>query len=866
MPAKPSELDLNDAPARASKLFLVDANGLMYRAFYALPEEIATSAGEPTNALLGFANMLAKLMTTYRPQGVLVCWDEKPTHRLEMHPDYKVSRRPMPDLLREQRPHFKPLVEAFGYENFSVEGWEADDVIGTLSRIADEAGVPTCVVSTDRDAFQLVSENVCLMMTPRGVEDPQVYTPERVIARLGIPPAAVPDYIGLKGDTGDDIKGVPGIGDKTASELLMLYGSIDGIYEHIDEVAGPKRRQSLIDLEKQVRESKDLGTIRRNLPELAGMDPAAVVSGTPDRSALKEQLRRWEFRGLMARLDELEEHVPSQPREATGTAVAWRQVTPDELRAELARAPIAGLAADAERAAVALSDEVLVAEGSPDELAAVLADGPAIVAHDAKALPHAYLRAGLPVVFDTFLASYLIEPNRSAYTVEAMLDDAAIEPEVQADEETAALIRGAYGALVLRPWLAGRLEERGGTRLLADVELPLVNVLAAMEDAGVRVDPYLLAEIAARVADEVAELEQRAYELAGSPFTIGSPKQLGEVLFERLGLPADRKGKTGYSTDQRVLAKIRDLHPIVAVVERWRELTKLHSTYLVALPAAIAADGRIHTTFSQTTAATGRLSSTNPNLQNIPVRTPLGREIRGAFVAEPGSRLLAADYSQVELRILAHLSREEALVGAFQRGEDVHRATAAEVLGKPAAELTRDERDRAKAVNFGIIYGISSFGLSEQLGIERDEAQRYIDTYLGRYPRVGEFIERTITAAKVSGHAETLLGRRRPVPELRAQNRQVRMLGERLAVNSCIQGSAADIIKVAMIGAHRRLRDEGLGARLVLQIHDELLFEVPEGELSRVEAIVREEMTGAYPLDPPLEIDIGVGDNWLEAK
>jgi DNA polymerase-1 len=866
MPAKPSELDLNDGPARASKLFLVDANGLMFRAFYALPEEIATSEGEPTNALLGFANMLMKLLTTYRPHGVLVCWDERPTHRLEMHPGYKASRRPMPDLLAAQRPHFRPLVEAFGYRNFSVPGWEADDVIGTLSKLADDAGVATCVVSTDRDAFQLVSENVCLMMTPRGVDDPQVYTPDRVVARLGIPPERVPDYIGLKGDTGDDIKGVPGIGDKTASELLQQFGSIDGIYEHIDEVAGPKRRQALIEHEAQVRESTDLGTIRRDLEELSDLDPAAVVADSPDRSALKDQLRRWEFRGLMARLDELEEAVASVPREPTGPTVEWREATVDEAGRALAGAAIAGLAGDGQRTAIALDAETLIVEAPPAALAPILADGTAAVAHDAKALPHAYLRAGVPVVFDTFLAAYLIEPNRSAYTVEAMMDDAAIEPQVQADEDTARLIRSAYGSLALRPWLAGRLEERNGTRLLADIELPLVSVLAAMEDAGIRVDPYHLAEIAARVADEVAELEQRAYDLAGGPFTIGSPKQLGEVLFERLGLPADRKGKTGYSTDQRVLQKIRDLHPIVAVVERWRELTKLHSTYLIALPAALGPDGRIHTTFSQTTAATGRLSSTNPNLQNIPVRTPLGREIRGAFVAEPGSRLLAADYSQVELRILAHLSREPALVDAFRRGEDVHRATAAEVLGKPAAELTRDERDRAKAVNFGIIYGISAFGLSEQLQIERDEAQRYIDTYLGRYPRVREFIERTIGEARDRGYAETLFGRRRPVPELRAMNRQVRMLGERLAVNSGIQGSAADIIKVAMIGCHRRLRDEGLGARLVLQVHDELLFEVPEGELSQVETIVREEMTGAYPLDPPLEIDVGVGDSWLDAK
>jgi DNA polymerase-1 len=387
-----------------------------------------------------------------------------------------------------------------------------------------------------------------------------------------------------------------------------------------------------------------------------------------------------------------------------------------------------------------------------------------------------------------------------------------------------------------------------------------------MEDVGVRVDPAVLDAIRVRVEAEVEELEDRAYTMAGGEFAIGSPKQLGEVLFERLGLPADRKGKTGYSTDQRVLSKIRHLHEIVGVVERWRELTKLHGTYLIALPQAIGADGRIHTTFSQTTASTGRLSSTNPNLQNIPVRTEVGREIRAAFIPADGYRLLSADYSQVELRILAHLSGEPVLAETFRRGEDVHRATAAEVLGRPAEELTKTERDRAKAVNFGIIYGISAFGLSEQLGIPREEAQAYIDAYLARYPHVQAFIRRTIEEAEQRGYAVTLFGRRRPVPELRARNRQVRSLGERLAVNSTIQGSAADIIKVAMIACHRRLREAGLGARLVLQIHDELLFEVPDTETSTVTALVREEMCAAYALDPPLEVDVGVGENWLAAK
>jgi DNA polymerase-1 len=411
------------------------------------------------------------------------------------------------------------------------------------------------------------------------------------------------------------------------------------------------------------------------------------------------------------------------------------------------------------------------------------------------------------------------------------------------------------------------MRERELVSLYEEIELPLVPVLADMEATGVRVDTYRLAEIAAKLADQVDELEQRAYELAGGPFTLGSPKQLGEVLFERLGLPVDRRGKTGYSTDARVLGKLRELHPIIDVIEGWREQSKLLNTYLLPLPELISAeDGRLHTTFSQTTAATGRLSSIRPNLQNIPIRTPLGREIRSAFVAAEGHTLLSADYSQVELRILAHLSGEPALKDAFARGEDIHRVTASEVLGKPPAELSRDERNRAKAVNFGIIYGISSFGLSEQLGISRDEAQVYIDTYLARFPLVNEFIKRTIEQAKEQGYVSTLFGRRRPIPELRASNYQTRSLGERLAVNTVMQGSAADIIKVAMIACHRRLRDEGRRSRLVLQIHDELLFEVADGEMNAIRGMVSQEMTGAYPLDPALEIDTGTGGNWLDAK
>src|SRR5690349_8807573 len=466
------------------------------------------------------------------------------------------------------------------------------------------------------------------------------------------------------------------------------------------------------------------------------------------------------------------------------------------------------------------------------------------------------------------ILAYLIDPARSEYLLDDLAAEYAVEAvaEPEAEEETARLVRHAAVTARLRDPLLDRVRERGTEPLYRDVEMPLTGVLGRMQEAGVRIDTYRMGEITARLADRVEELESQAYELAGEEFVLGSPQQLGRILFEKLELTPGRRGKTGYSTDTRVLRTIRGAHEIVAVLEEWRELTKLLNTYLVPLPSLIGEDGRLHTTFNQTVAATGRLSTTSPNLQSIPIRTDLGREIRSAFVAEQGSRLISADYSQIELRILAHVSGEPKLREAFERGEDIHTATAAEVLGVDPAKLTSAQRSIAKMINFGIVYGISAYGLSENLEIPRDEAQQYIDAYLARFPHVQDFIARTIEQTKVDGYVTSLLGRRRPVPEIRASNRRTRSLGERLAVNSVMQGTAADIIKVAMIHIARRLREEGRGARLVLQVHDELLLEVPDAEVSKVRELVRAEMVGAYDLDPPLAVDVGVGDNWAEAK
>jgi DNA polymerase-1 len=800
--------------------------------------------------------MLFKLLADYRPRGVAVAWDTRPVHRAAISEDYKSERRPMPDLLREQFPYFRPIVEAFGYRNLEFEGWEADDVIATLATRADESGVKTCIVSTDRDAFQLCTENVCLMMTPRGVADVHVYTPERVELRYGVRPDQVPDFIGLKGDTSDNIPGVPGIGDKTAGQLVAQYGSLEEVLEHADELS-PARRKNLTEHADQARQSKVLATMRRDLD--IDCDPSQLVLSPPDRSQLKEMFRRFEFRNLLGRVDELDEALPAAaPLKVEGATVSWREdAFPERVRGRVA------LAIEDGRFALAAADGVVVGEWKP-EYERRLEDAD-LVAHDFKRLP----RLTMQPVDDTMIAAYLIEPGRPLYALDDLAAEYGLEvlPEPDAEEETATLVRHAATPLRLVDRMRERVEERGSLELYRTIELPLTAVLAAMEDAGVKIDEYRMGEITARLADRVEELEAKAYELAGEEFMIGSTQQVARVLFEKLELTPGRKGKTGYSTDTRVLRSIRDEHALVPVIEEWREYSKLLNTYLGPLPSLISPeDGRLHTTINQTAAVTGRLSTTNPNLQAIPIRTELGREIRSAFIAEPGHRLLSADYSQIELRILAHVSGEPKLREAFARGDDIHTATAAEVLGVEPAALTTGQRSIAKMINFGIVYGISAFGLSENLEIPREQAQEYIDAYLARFPLVQDFIQRTIEQAARDGYVTSLLGRRRPVPEIRASNRQTRSLGERLAVNFVMQGSNADIIKVAMIRIHRRLREEGRAARLVLQIHDELLLEVPETEVSAVRDLVRSEMCGAYPLDPPLAVDVGAGDDWNEAK
>ncbi len=856
---------------RDDEVFLIDGNSLAYRAFFALPESIATSSGEPTNAIFGFASMLVKILTEYGPKATVVVWDAGSSGRKEVYAEYKAQRSSRPDLLREQWPHLEPLVEAFGYRNLRVEGYEADDVIASLAEQAKGRGVPVMVVTGDRDAYQLVDGGVRIMTTSRGITDTRVYDREGVIERYGIPPELVPDFIGLKGDTSDNIPGVPGIGDKTAAQLLQRFGTLEAVLEHVDEISGAKRQENLRTHAGDARISKRLATMVRDLD--AGLDIAAFVAEDPDRSKLREAFRRWELRDPLRRLEEAlgspEEAAPRPAsEERLGARVrsgALRDV-PGLRGAELAIAvrapevPEDALFVEGEPWRFGVDGgEGTVLAGScarPEDLVGACAERP-VIAHDAKAL------GVVPAVLahDTMVAAYLLEPARRGYPFAELCEERGLGTSIEDPAAADALLTGALAAAQRE-----QLAERGLEDLLGDVELPLVRVLRHMEEVGLRLDLDRLAAITERVREEAAELEREIFALAGEEFTIGSPQQLGDVLFVKLGLSRKRRGKTGFSTDARVLQAIRDEHEIIPRIERFRELTKLAQTYLEAFPLLIAGDGRLHTTFNQAMAATGRLSSTNPNLQNIPIRTPLGREIRACFVAEPSHVLISADYSQVELRVLAHIAEEEVLKDIFRRGEDVHTATAGSILGLAPDGVDAGARSKAKMVNYGIVYGLSGFGLADRLQIPQAEAEEFIQRYLDGFPAVRRFIETTIERATEDGYVTTLFGRRRQVPELRARRWELRKLGERLAVNTVIQGTAADVIKVAMVSCHAALADAGLATQLILQIHDELLFEGPEEEAARAREIVEARMVSALALDPPLAVDSGVGPNWLEAK
>ena len=872
----------DDQSDGSGDLFLIDGNSLAYRAFFALPESIATSDGRPTNAIYGFAAMMVKVLTDFRPRAVVVAWDAGWSGREKVYEPYKAQRKSRPDLLKEQWPHLAPLSEAFGFANVRIEGWEADDVIASMTHKARAGGIPVMVVTGDRDAYQLVGDGVRVMSTSRGVTDTKIYDREGVIERYGVAPELVPDLIGLKGDTSDNIPGVPGIGEKTASQLLQEFGSLEGVLDNIESISGPKRKQNLTEHGEDARISKQLATMHTDID--VELDLPALMERGPDLSQLRETAAEFELRQVIQRLeDDWEGDVPDRPADDLIDVDATEGTIADLGDGEIAIAIAAGRwgGYDGERLVAGELPE-------PADLVAALAGHP-LVAHDFKSMAGhsprgllADLAAGsLDLAHDSMVAAYLIDPARRTYELDELAADEGISvagaAAETADDGQLSLGEeeepgGDPAATARLTWeLAARqrpkLADLGLERVMSEVEMPLVEVLAGMERAGVKLDTAKLAAISEQLAGQADSLQAEIWALAGREFTIGSPQQLGEVLFDDLKLSRKRRGKTGYSTDARVLSQIRDEHEIVPKVERWREVTKLTNTYLDSLPELIdPEDGRIHTTFSQVRAATGRLSSTNPNLQNIPIRSDLGRPIRGCFVAEEGDELVSCDYNQVELRVLAHVSGDEALREIFATGEDVHSATAAGIIGADPDAISPGERSKAKMVNYGIAYGLSAYGLADRLSIPQEEAATYIDRYFERFAGVKRFIDETIESAREEGCVRTLMGRRRLIPELRSRNWQTRTLGERLAVNTVIQGTAADIIKLAMINSSRALEAEGLASRLILQIHDELLFEGPAAETDAVSGLARREMVDAFPLEPALAVDIGVGPDWLSAK
>jgi DNA polymerase I len=828
------------------RVYLIDGYSLLYRAFYALPQSIATTSGLPTNALYGFTSMILKLLDSEEEVGIGVVWDSgKPAFRMEIFPEYKAHRSAMPEELKVQLDHLDEILEAMNIPAIRAEGFEADDALATLSRRVPE-GVELFIVTGDQDAMQLVDGHVKVLRTTRGVSETKAYGREEVIEEYGVTPEQIPDYKALVGDPSDNIPGVRGVGPKSAASLLQQFGSVAEIYENLDAVSAKGTRKKLGEGRESAFVSLELARMRFDAPVEFDREALRFEGVSPEsRDVL---FRRYEFRSL-------------EPRFAGLPVVGGEELSPTErlvvrLSGELVEPSFEPVAAapvgDGRWCAAVAEDDVRISDGLPDRPLRV---------HDAKKL------GVLGAHFDTFLAAYLIKPGLGSYELDALTSERGLaEVEVHHDNKAVeAAARRAAVIQTLSPELNAELEKMSLAQLFYDVELPLADVLGVMERIGMPVDARTLEVIGEEIEARVEEVEQRIYEDVGHPFNIGSPKQLGEVLFEEMSLPPVRKTKTGYSTDAKVLQQLAIEHPVAERIIAYRELTKLKGTYIEGLLKLIDEDDRIHTTLNQTTTATGRISSDSPNLQNIPIRTELGARIRDAFTASEGRRLVVADYSQIELRILAHMTGEPGLVESFVSGEDIHTRTAAEVFDVRLGSVTPELRRRAKMVNFGILYGISGFGLASRLGnVHPAEAERYIKRYFERYPSVTEFMRQTLKEAEELGYATTLFGRRRYVPELRSSNKNIRRLGERLAFNARVQGTAADIIKVAMVDLAPRLRP--LGADMIMQVHDELVFDVDEDRVDVVAALAADRMVAAYDLEPPLEVEVKAGERWGQVK
>lgn len=858
------------------KLIAIDGNSLMHRAFYALPP-MTTKNGVPTGAIHGFVSMLLKLIQS-NPDYLVVAFDmHGPTRRHIKFPEYKAGRKATPDELVYQLEKIKELLQAAGISICQCEGYEADDILGTFAKMAAESGVEALLVTGDRDALQLVSDTTHVLMTRRGITDTIEYDPDELMQQYGLTPERMKDLKGLMGDNSDNIPGIPGVGEKTALKLLKEYGDIRSVLSHAHEIGG-KLGEKLAEYGEQALLSRELGTIVTDVPvdvslEECRFDLAALAGALQIMNEL-------ELRSLAARLPAAAAReaapAPSKPAAVAPNIISITEMDGlNALAEELKKAEIIAVYTDDQELSIATSSELcycikcqgnLLERGlAVDDILSALkcvfgSETPKKLMFDAKRFMHLLDANGIELnglLFDAMIADYLLNATHPA----ASLKTLAAERLNRTDGINASVLFELYYKMT------DLLKSTGMLELYQNVELPLVTVLFDMEKSGFMIDADMLCQFESSLCKRLSELESEIYCISGQMFNILSPRQLGNILFEKLQLPPQKKTKTGYSTDSEVLEKLADKHPIVPLVLEYRSLMKLKGSFVDGLlKLRNKATGRIHTTLNQNVTATGRISSTEPNLQNIPVRTELGREIRKAFIASPGNVLVDADYSQIELRILAHISNDENMINAFLSGADIHTKTASEIFGVAESDVKPEQRSAAKAVNFGIVYGISDFGLSRNLNIPRRKAGEYIDLYFKRYPGIKSYLDKCVADARANGYAKTIMGRRRELPELKSSNYNARSFGERVAMNMPIQGTAADIIKLAMVRVHNALKECKLSAKLILQIHDELIIDAPINEAEQVKTLLSECMTGAITLSVPLVAEMHVGSNWYDAK
>lgn len=869
------------------KIVLLDGNSLAYRAFFALPL-LTNDTGIHTNAVYGFTMMLQNILAEEKPTHMLVAWDAgKTTFRHSTFSEYKGGRQKTPPELSEQFPYLRKLLEAYNIPQYELENYEADDIIGTLSRV-DDPDAEVLVISGDKDLTQLADDRTTVFITRKGMTDIEKYTPEHVQEKYGITPHQIIDMKGLMGDASDNIPGVPGVGEKTALKLLKEYGSVEKIYESIDQITGKKLKENLTENEAQAFMSKELATIETAAPLTVAVGDLAYPG--PDMEKVTTIYQELKFKTL---LDKLAPQAAEEPVAAIELSIVT-DLKEEDLADQMAihlemmeenylNAEILGLSLTDGTKTLYIPFDVFQTSSvlkawleNPDKRKFTA---------DSKATFASLANYGIEIEgidFDLLLATYIVNPSTTYTDVASVArefqyadvqPDEAIygkgakksKPYEQAIAEHAG--RKAKAVWALQPIVEEKLKENDQFDLYHELELPLARILGNMESTGVKVDRDILLAIGKELSAKLADLEKQIYEIAGETFNINSPKQLGVILFEKMGLPPIKKTKTGYSTAADVLEKLESQHEIIGHILNYRQLGKLNSTYIEGLTKEIHDDGKIHTRFQQALTQTGRLSSINPNLQNIPIRLEEGRKIRAAFVpSEPGWYMFAADYSQIELRVLAHMSQDEKLIEAFRSDADIHTKTAMDVFGVAADEVTSDMRRAAKAVNFGIVYGISDYGLSQSLNITRKEAGQFIDTYLASFPGVKQYMDSSVRDAKKQGYVTTLMNRRRYLPEITSSNFNLRSFAERTAMNTPIQGSAADIIKKAMLDMDARLAAEGLKTRMLLQVHDELIFEVPEEEIEKLKVIVPEVMESAIELDVPLKVDWAFGLSWYETK